>query len=142
VDLGTTGLVFREEFDFGRVRSCRPRVKNAPSPRAGVSRGERRGEGLLWFFGEGSASAHPLHCSKGEGVPKHWNAANQENLKQGNGKLVGDLAPWERSSRGRLTGSSLQTAQMFWANVTVWLEKAAEQPVYGFVGAERGRTAG
>ena len=35
------------------------------------------------------------HCSKGEGVPKHWNAAKQEELKETMGNWLGELAPWD-----------------------------------------------
>jgi len=74
---------------------------------------------------------------------KHWNAANQEKVKQEMGNWLGELAPWDAFVTWTFERIVTAHGAMFWAKRHLrWLEKAAEQPVYGFVGAERGKTGG
>jgi hypothetical protein len=83
------------------------------------------------------------HCSKGEGVSKHWNAAKQEELKETMGNWLGELAPWDAFVTWTFDRIVTANGAMFWAKRHLkWLEKAAEQPVYGFVGAEKGKGGG
>lgn len=83
------------------------------------------------------------HCSKGEGVPKHWNAAKQEELKETMGNWLGELAPWDAFVTWTFGRIVTANGAMFWGKRHLkWLEKAAEQPVYGFVAAEKGGNGG
>ena len=82
------------------------------------------------------------HYLKGEGVPIQ-STEKREELKQEMGAWLGGLAPWDAFATW--TFSRIVTAQgaMFWAKRHItWIEKAAEQPVYGFVAAERGGSGG
>jgi len=67
VDLGTTGLVFREEFDFGRVALLQAQSENAPLP-AQVYRGERRGRGAVVVFRRGFQQVHTSPIARRERV--------------------------------------------------------------------------
>src|SRR5258708_14959444 len=59
------------------------------------------------------------------------------------GNWLGDLAPWDAFVTWTFDRIVTAHGAMFWAKRHLrWLEKAAEQPVYGFVGSERGQTGG
>lgn len=66
-----------------------------------------------------------------------------EDLKERMGTWLGELAPWDVYSTwtfSRLTGES---GAMFWARRHLrWLREKAQQPIYAFVGVERGSAGG
>ena len=82
------------------------------------------------------------HCSKGEGVSTRY-AGNRKEVKQEMGNWLGELAPWDAFATWTFDRIVTANGAMFWAKRHLqWIEKAAEQLVYGFVGAERGQSGG
>ena len=64
-------------------------------------------------------------------------------LKEAMGTWLGQLAPWDVFSTWTFSRPVQVAGAMFWARRHLrWLEKAAAQPVYGFVGVERGEVGG
>jgi hypothetical protein len=71
------------------------------------------------------------------------NLGTQAQLKESMGTWLGELAPWDAFVTWTFDRIVTANGAMFWAKRHLtWLEKAAEQPVYGFVGAERGGSGG
>jgi hypothetical protein len=69
--------------------------------------------------------------------------ANGEELKNAMGEWIGQLAPWDVFSTWTFARPVQTSGAMFWAHRHLrWLEKAATQRVYAFVGVERGETGG
>src|SRR6202140_1816956 len=59
------------------------------------------------------------------------------------GNWLGELAPWDAFATWTFDRIVTANGAMFWAKRHLqWIEKAAEQLVYGFVGAERGQSGG
>lgn len=68
---------------------------------------------------------------------------NDEALKNAMGEWLGQLAPWDVFSTWTFSRITQLGGAMFWARKHLrWLENTAEQPIYAFVGAERGATGG
>ena len=66
-----------------------------------------------------------------------------EALKAAMGEWLGRLAPWDVFSTWTFSRLVHVHGAMYWARRHLaWLEKVAEQPVYAFVGAERGGSGG
>jgi hypothetical protein len=64
-------------------------------------------------------------------------------LKEAMGTWLGQLAPWDVFSTWTFSRPTREGGAMFWARRHLrWLEKKAEQPIYGFVGVERGQSGG
>ena len=67
----------------------------------------------------------------------------QEELKTAMGSWLGELAPWDVFSTWTFSRIVQVNGAMYWARRHVaYLEKAAEQPIYAFVGAEVGGSGG
>lgn len=59
------------------------------------------------------------------------------------GTWLGQLAPWDVFATWTFSRPIQEGGAMFWARRHLgWLQKAAGQPVYAFVGVERGATGG
>lgn len=66
-----------------------------------------------------------------------------ELLKKTMGEWLGTLAPWDVFSTWTFGWPIGEQGAMFWAGRHLkYLEKMAEQPVYAFVGVERGQRGG
>lgn len=67
----------------------------------------------------------------------------QESLKAAMGEWLGGLAPWDVFSTWTFSRLVQVPGAMYWARRHLgWLEKTAKQPIYAFVGVERGQTGG
>jgi hypothetical protein len=68
---------------------------------------------------------------------------SDSELKDVFGQWLGQLAPWDMFSTWTFSRPVQLGGAMFWARKHLrWLEKVAEQPIYGFLGVERGDTGG
>ena len=66
-----------------------------------------------------------------------------EELKKEMGTWLGQLAPWDVFSTWTFSRLVQASGAMYWARRHLrYLEKSAEQPIYAFTGAERGRSGG
>lgn len=64
-------------------------------------------------------------------------------LKEEMGTWLGQLAPWDVFSTYTFSHLVKTGGAMFWAKRHLrWLEERAQQPIYAFVGVERGKTGG
>lgn len=71
------------------------------------------------------------------------NLASSVEIKTVMGDWLGDLVPWDAYATWTFSRIVTPQGAMFWAKRHIeWLEKAAEQKVYGFVAAERGASGG
>ncbi len=71
------------------------------------------------------------------------NGNQSAEIKDAMGEWLGDLAPWDVF--GTWTFDRIVTAAgaMAWARkYFAWVEKVAQQPIYGYIGAERGESGG
>jgi hypothetical protein len=68
---------------------------------------------------------------------------NTEDLKTEMGNWLGEVAAWDAYATWTFNRIITVNGAMFWAKRHIkWLEKAAEQKVYGFVAAEKGLSGG
>ena len=66
-----------------------------------------------------------------------------EQLKEAMGDWLGKLAPWDVFSTWTFSRPVTLNGAMYWGRRHIqWLEKTAGQPIYAFVGAERGDRGG
>ena len=66
-----------------------------------------------------------------------------DELKAAMGTWLGELAPWDVFSTWTFSRIVREQGAMYWARRHLsYLEKTAEQPIYAFVGAERGGNGG
>jgi hypothetical protein len=66
-----------------------------------------------------------------------------ERLNETMGDWLGKLAPWDVFSTWTFSRPVTLSGAMYWGRRHIrWLEKAAGQPIYAFVGAERGDRGG
>jgi hypothetical protein len=66
-----------------------------------------------------------------------------DELKEIMGTWLGDLAPWDAFATWTFNRIVTAVGAMFWAKHHIkWMEKAAQQRLYGFVAAERGGNGG
>lgn len=66
-----------------------------------------------------------------------------EPLKQAMGEWLGGLAPWDVFSTWTFSRLVRVNGAVYWARRHLtWLEKAAQQPIYAFLGVERGQNGG
>jgi len=64
-------------------------------------------------------------------------------LKEAMGEWLGQLAPWDVFTTWTFSRPVRVEGAMYWARRHLrWVERVAQQPVYGFVGAEDGGTGG
>ena len=77
------------------------------------------------------------------GDPEAGVASRPDVVKELMGTWLGRLAPWDVFSSWTFSQPVEVHGAMYWARRHLtYLEKAAEQPVYAFVGVERGETGG
>lgn len=68
---------------------------------------------------------------------------SKQELTDSMGTWLGELAPWDAFATWTFSRIVTAHGAMFWAKRHIeWLQKAAEQPVYGFVAAEKGKAGG
>ena len=68
---------------------------------------------------------------------------NREELQDAMGEWLGQLAPWDVFSTWTFSRLTQVGGAMFWAKKHLrWLEEKAQQPIYAFVGVERGKSGG
>ena len=68
---------------------------------------------------------------------------SDDEIKEAMGTWLGQLAPWDVFSTWTFSRPTQVSGAMFWALRHLrWLENKAKQPIYGFVGLERGKTGG
>jgi hypothetical protein len=66
-----------------------------------------------------------------------------EELKLAMGEWLGQLAPWDVFTTWTFARPVQLGGVMYWTHRHLrWLEKAAAQPIYGFLGVERGNRGG
>jgi hypothetical protein len=66
-----------------------------------------------------------------------------DELKDEMGKWLGEIAPWDVFSTWTFSRITQVGGAMFWARRHLrWLEEKAQQPIYAFVGVERGKSGG
>lgn len=69
--------------------------------------------------------------------------ASADELQDEMGKWLGEIAPWDVFSTWTFSRITQVGGATFWAKRHLrWLEQKAAQPIYAFVGVERGKSGG